>query len=78
MDSKIILKPKKWGKYSIGIIIPQEVIKERGIGENSLVELTIKKVKKPSLREIFGTMKKSGEGETEKILKEFDEGLSKF
>lgn len=64
----IAVKTKQWGN-SIGLIIPKEVAKEKGIGvdEEVLIEVE-KKSKKTVLEELFGALpfKKP----TEQLLRE--------
>lgn len=64
----IICRTKQWGN-SVGIIIPKEVAKEKGIGVDEEVVVDIeKKSKKTVLEELSGALpfKKP----TEQILKE--------
>ena len=65
----IAVKTKHWGN-SIGIIIPKEVAKEKGIKaeDDVLVEIEKKSPQKTVLQELFGALlfKKS----TEQLIKE--------
>ena len=49
-------KTRKWGN-SVGVIIPNEVIKEQGIKEGQEVIMTIISKKKTTGEEIFGKLK---------------------
>ncbi len=64
----IVCRTKQWGN-SVGIIIPKEVAKEKGIGvdEEVLVDIE-KKSKKTVLQELSGAL--SFKKPTEQILKE--------
>lgn len=65
----IVCRTKQWGN-SMGIIIPKEIAKEKGIGidEEVLVDIE-KKSKKTVLQELFGALSFHGKS-TEEILKE--------
>ncbi len=70
----IAVKTKQWGN-SIGIIIPKEVAKEKGIGADEEVLIDIeKKSKKTVLQELFGALDFKGKP-TEQIMKEIREEL---
>lgn len=64
----IAVRTKQWGN-SIGIIIPMDVAKEKGItaGEEVLVEIE-KKGAKTVLQELFGSLKTTKT--TEQMLEE--------
>ena len=64
----IAVKTKQWGN-SIGIVIPKEVAKEKGIAadEEVLVEIE-KKSSRTVLQELFGTLKTKKS--TEQLLRE--------
>lgn len=70
----IVCKAKQWGN-SIGIIIPKEITKEKGIQveDEILVELEKKETKKTVLEELSGALlfKKP----TEQILRESREEM---
>lgn len=51
---------KKWGN-SMGLILPKELIKIKGLKENDKVLVDI--VKKTNLRKIFGTLKRTMSGQ---------------
>ncbi|MBI2660335.1 AbrB/MazE/SpoVT family DNA-binding domain-containing protein [Candidatus Woesearchaeota archaeon] len=70
----IILKTRKWGS-SIGMVIPNKVVKELKIRENQDVIVDIKPKENP-LKELFGSGKFSKP--TEQILKEIRGKESKF
>ncbi|MEK6854571.1 MAG: hypothetical protein AABX60_04495 [Nanoarchaeota archaeon] len=70
----IAVKTKQWGN-SIGLIIPKEVAKEKGIGADEEVLIDIeKKSKKTVLQELFGALDFKGKP-TEQIMKEIREEL---
>ncbi len=64
----IAVKTKQWGN-SIGIIIPKDFAKEKGISadEEVLMDLERKEMQ-PVLRELFGTLKTKKS--TEQLLRE--------
>ncbi|MDO8508050.1 MAG: AbrB/MazE/SpoVT family DNA-binding domain-containing protein [Nanoarchaeota archaeon] len=68
---KIAAKVRKWGN-SFGIIIPQEVIKRKGIREGEEIDAIVLK-KSNVLRETFGTVK--FKKSTEQMMRETDKGL---
>ena len=65
----IAVKTKQWGN-SIGIIIPKEVAREKGIQaeDEVLVEIEKKSLQKTVLQELFGTLKTNKS--TEQLLRE--------
>ncbi len=65
----IACKTKQWGN-SIGIIIPKEVAREKGIQaeDEVLVEIEKKSLQKTVLQELFGTLKTNKS--TEQLLRE--------
>lgn len=65
----ITCRTKQWGN-SVGIIIPKEVAKEKGIGVDEEVVVDIeKKSKKTVLQELFGALSFHGKP-TEELIKE--------
>jgi len=70
----IACKIKEWGN-SIGIIIPRDVAREKGIKaeDEVLVEIEKKNTKKTVLQELFGSLKTKKT--TEQILKEVRKDL---
>ena len=50
----VYAKIKKWGN-SLGIILPNEIIKSKGIVENEIIEIEIKKKNEP-LKKLFGSL----------------------
>lgn len=70
----IAVKTKQWGN-SIGLIIPKEVAKEKGIGADEEVLIDIeKKSKKSVLQELSGALSFHGKS-TEQIMKESRKAL---
>ena len=51
------VKVKKLGNR-YGIILPMDLVKEKGFAENEVVDVEIKK-KNESLRRLFGTLKRT-------------------
>ncbi|MBI2542466.1 AbrB/MazE/SpoVT family DNA-binding domain-containing protein [Candidatus Woesearchaeota archaeon] len=70
----MILKTRKWGS-SIGMVIPQKVVKELKIRENQDIIVDIKPKENP-LRELFGSARLSKP--TEQLLKEIRGKESKY
>lgn len=69
--AEVTTKIRKWGN-SFGIIIPQEIIKRKGLREGEEVDAIL--IKKGNvLRETFGTHKFSKP--TKKLMKEIDKEL---
>ncbi len=56
----IEVKTKKWGN-SIGVVLPKEVIEEKGIKENQ--KILVEVIKKADLSDIFGTLKRKLSGQ---------------
>ncbi len=50
----VYVKIKKWGN-SFGITLPVDIIKNKGIVENEIIEIEIKKKNEP-LKRLFGTL----------------------
>lgn len=50
----VYVKIKKWGN-SLGITLPVEIIRNKRIVENEIVEIEIKKKNEP-LKKLFGTL----------------------
>jgi len=61
---------KKWGN-SLGIILPNEIIKGKGIVENEIIEIEIKKKNEP-IKRLFGTLTRKIS--TQRIKDEIREG----
>ena len=66
----VYAKIKKWGN-SLGIILPNEIIKSKGIVENEIIEIEIKKKNEP-LKKLFGSLIRKIS--TQKIKDEIKEG----
>ncbi len=66
----VYAKIKKWGN-SLGIILPNDIIKSKAIVENEIIEIEIKK-KNDSLKKLFGTL--SRKISTQKIKDEIRGG----
>ncbi len=66
----VYAKIKKWGN-SLGIILPNEIIKSKAIVENEIIEIEIKKKNEP-LKKLFGTLIRKIS--TQKIKDEIREG----
>ena len=50
---QINARTRKWGN-SVGVVIPNEVVKEQGIAEGQEVIMTILSRKKTRVKDIFG------------------------
>ena len=70
----IVSKTRKWGS-SLGVIIPNDVVKELKLRENQEIVIDIKPKDNP-LKELFGSVKLSKP--TEQLLKEIRGKESKF
>jgi putative addiction module antidote len=68
---EIKVKLRKWGN-SIGVVIPQEVLKNNNKKEGDEVTILMPK-ENNVLREMFGTLK--AKKSTEQIMKEIDKEL---
>ncbi|MDD5473320.1 MAG: hypothetical protein PHU34_04125 [Candidatus Methanoperedens sp.] len=66
----VYVKIKKWGN-SLGITLPVNIIRNKKIAENEIIEIEIKK-KTESLKKLFGTL--SRKISTQKIKDEIREG----
>ena len=62
---------KKWGN-SFGIILPAELVKEKDIHINDVLEITIERKVRP-ISELFGTAKR-GKKSTQEIKDELRKG----
>ena len=69
---EIKVRLRKWGN-SIGVVIPQEVLKNNNKKEGDEVTLLLPKQDANVLREMFGTLKTKKS--TEQIMKEIDKEL---
>ena len=70
----IISKTRKWGS-SLGVIIPNDVVKELKLHENQDIIIDIKPKDNP-LKELYGSLKLSKP--TEQLLKEVRGKESKY
>lgn len=50
----VYVKIKKWGN-SLGITLPIDILKNKGIVENEIIEIEIRKKNEP-LKKLFGTL----------------------
>jgi len=50
------LKVRKWGN-SLGVVLPNEIVKKNGLKEGSVIEVFIPQKSKISLEKVFGTAK---------------------
>lgn len=66
----VYVKIKKWGN-SLGITLPVNIIRNKKIAENEIIEIEIKKKSEP-LKKLFGTL--SRKISTQKIKDEIREG----
>ena len=66
----VYVKIKKWGN-SLGIILPNDIIKNKSIVESEIIEIEIKKKNEP-LKKLFRTL--SRKIPTQKIKDEIREG----
>jgi len=77
---QINARTRKWGN-SVGVVIPNEVVKEQGIAEGQEVIMTILSRKKTRVKDIFGMLKKHSltkrkdKRSTQEILDEIDRDL---
>lgn len=74
---QIKTKIRKWGN-SFGIVIPKEIINDKGIKENSEVSVTIEPSDRMTVGDLMGLAKKfklKRKGNTQKILDEIDKEL---
>ena len=70
----IVSKTRKWGS-SLGVVIPNDVVKELKLMENQEIVIDIKPKDNP-LKELFGSVKLSKP--TEQLLKEIRGKESKY
>ncbi len=66
----VYVKIKKWGN-SLGITLPVNIIRNKKIAENEIIEIEIKKKTEP-LKKLFGTL--SRKISTQNIKDEIREG----
>ena len=66
----VYVKIKKWGN-SLGITLPVNIIRNKKIAENEIIEIEIKKKNEP-LKRLFGTL--SRKISTQKLKDEIREG----
>ena len=62
---------KKWGN-SLGVILPSNIIKNKGLKEGSELEISINLRSKTKVGDIFGLIKGKLKKSTEEIMKEVD------
>lgn len=72
---EIVTRLKRWGN-SVGVIVPAEALREKGLHEEQEVIITIEK-KKP-LRELFGILKGKKKLNAQKIKDELRKEWSKW
>ncbi|MBI2499829.1 hypothetical protein HYV88_06305 [Candidatus Woesearchaeota archaeon] len=64
---EIVIKPKKWGN-SLGLIIPNEIIRKQGITSETNIVVNIRKANR--VKDIFGILK-DWKIDTQKARNEF-------
>ena len=62
---------KKWG-YSVGVVIPTDIIQEKKIGIGKKIKLLVVGTNMASVRKTFGSLKIKKP--TQQIMDEIDEG----
>jgi len=64
-------KPKQWGN-SLGITIPNDIVKKEHLSTNKTINVFIFEPQKEKLEKIFGTLK--FKRSTQKLMDEIDKG----